>query len=250
MPSVWLLGWWQRKWHCPEPLVPTAWHWSLQSCPGRELGRSCTGPQSAGAGKELLRSGRGQSFTKNRELLWEAKEPVFLKRSYRAGWAVCCSPLTCSASILPAASPGPPSTIPQLSRPSVFFVSRKCSCWQALAAPSSSRRRGLGPSQPRLCAGRVAQGALRAPRPRRQGEQSGPRATHSPAASASPRAVSCGEAAAKRAAPRGCCGAQHGSLCSLQEARAGLAPAGRSALPSLLQAALVWGLLLQGSSWK
>lgn len=147
--------------------------------------------------QELLGSGHGHSFTKSRELLWEAQELVFLKRSYRAGWAVCCSPLTCGASILPAASPGPPSTIPQLSRPSVFFVSRKCSCWQALAAPSSSRRRGLGPSQPRLCAGRVAQGAPRAPRPRRQAEQSGPRATHSPAASASPRAVSCGEAAPK-----------------------------------------------------
>lgn len=36
MHSVWLLGWWLRKWHCPEPLVSTARHWSLQSCPSKE----------------------------------------------------------------------------------------------------------------------------------------------------------------------------------------------------------------------
>lgn len=145
-----------------------------------ELGRGRAGPQSAWAGKGLIRSGREQNLTKNRELLCEAKELVCLKTNYRAGWAVCCSPCKLQRLNPSRSIPRPPSTIPQLSRPSVFFVSRKCSCWQALAAPSSGRRRGLGPSQPRLCAGWVAQGALRAVRPRRQAEQSGPRATHCP----------------------------------------------------------------------
>lgn len=200
-----------------------------------ELGWGCAGPQSAWAGKGLIRSGRKQSLTKNRELLCEAKELVFLKRSYRAQAGLCAACLvTCSASILPAASPGPPP--PSLNSPdllsSSFLGSIAVGRHWLLLPPATG---GVwAPASP----GFVQDGLRKEPSghlgPPGRRNRAVPEPPTVPAASASPHVVLYGEVASKRAAPRWCFRTQHRSLCSLQEAGAGLAPADRSTLPSLL----------------
>lgn len=142
--------------------------------------------------------------------------------------------MTCSVSILPATSPGPPP--PSLNSPdllsSSFLGSAAVGRHWLLLPPATG---GVwAPASP----GFVQDGLRKEPGghlgPPGRRNRAVPEPPTVPAASASPHIVLYGEVAAKRAAPRRCFRAPHGSRRSLQEAGAGLAPAGQSTLPSLL----------------
>lgn len=241
--GTWLLSWEQKKQYSPQTAVHTTQRCSLQSHPGRgEPGRGCPVPAGHASQAECVaRRGacqvrmRAESLVRKRALLHEAKELVFPKWSCSAGQAVCCLP--CNLQHLGPSHSIPsdsPATIPQLARPSVFFVSRKRSCWQQLAAPSSRPQEGPGPPPAplwALCYG-LRKEPCGCPSP------TGPRAIHgfftlrplrgSSRWQSSPLVVFLGSAR---------------SAVSQREAAARFAPAWQSDLPRCWKTALVLGFL-------
>lgn len=232
----------------------TAWGAQGAVLPQRGIG-ACSAAPAGRAGKGPCRPtervgcrGARQvwaraEFNKNTELLCDAKELVFLKKSYRAQARLCAARLvTCSASILPTASPAPPP--PSLNSPdllsSSFLGSAAVGRHWLLLPPATG---GVwAPASP----GFVQDGLRKEPRghlgPAGRRNRAVPEPPTAPAASAAPRVVLCGEVAAKREAPCWCSQSQHGSsLCSLQETGAGFPMAG-APFPACWQAALVWGL--------
>jgi len=146
---------------------------------------------------------------------------------------------------LPAASPGHPAAIPQLSRPSVFSVSRKRSCWQGWLLLPPAAGGAWAPASPERGSVQdgVVQGALQTPQPRGRAEGSGSQ-SHPPPRHLRLRPPSD---SASRAAPHWCFRAQRGAPCPWQAAAAGFAAGWRGARPCCWQAALASGLVPSAS---